>query len=185
MLPRRPGSTASADGTNSIAIPTRGTVAPPAEGRVYAFPTVVAAGVGTPSIATREPRREVGVQGRSRRTGTLRVPRAAVGAYLAGRLWQLLFLGPPIETADTSMYRYAGQRWLGFSAGNFTGRTLRAWPITLLYSAAPTDTSRIVSQFALATCCWAFCIWQFGRVTSQRAVAALAAGAVVLLALSR
>lgn len=103
---------------------------------------------------------------------------------MVARLWQLFLLGPPIVTADSSMYRYAAQRWLDFPSGNFLGHALRPWPITLLYAVAPTDVSRVLAQFTIATCCWAFCIWQFGRLTPKRPAAAVAAAAVAVFALT-
>jgi hypothetical protein len=122
----------------------------------------------------------------ARRRGptTLRASRAAVGCYLLGRTWQLLFLGRPIVAPDTPMYRSADQRWLDFPGSNFLGHALRPWPITLLYSVAPTDAWRIFAQFVIGTCCWGFCIWQLGRLTRNRTGAATGAFVVAALALS-
>ncbi|MDP1807298.1 MAG: hypothetical protein Q8K72_19125 [Acidimicrobiales bacterium] len=93
-----------------------------------------------------------------------------MGVYLLMRAVQLAMLGNPVVTADTPMYRRAGQAWLDFGTTSLAGNSLRPWPITVLYSLAPTDTWRVILQFLIATCCWSFCIWQFGRLTSHRVV---------------
>lgn len=108
---------------------------------------------------------------RPRRPSSLWAPRRAVGVYLVMRVAQLAMLGNPVVTADTPMYRRPGQGWLDFGTTSLAGNSLRPWPITVLYALAPTDTSRVVIQFLIATCCWSFCIWQFGRLTSHRVVA--------------
>lgn len=105
-------------------------------------------------------------------------PRCAVGVYLLMRAVQLAMLGNPVVTADTPMYRRPHQAWLDFSASSFTGHSLRPWPITVLYALAPTDTSRVVVQILIATCCWSFCIWQFARLMPHR-VASLGLGLTV------
>jgi hypothetical protein len=105
-----------------------------------------------------------------RRPSSLWAPRRAVGVYLLMRVLQLAMLGNPVVTADTPMYRRPGQGWLDFSTSSLAGNSLRPWPITVLYSLAPNDTWRVIAQFLIATGCWSFCIWQFGRLTSHRAV---------------
>ena len=107
---------------------------------------------------------------RPRRPSSLWAPRRAVGAYLVMRVVQLAMLGNPVVTADTPMYRRPGQGWLDFGTSSLAGNSLRPWPITGLYALAPTDTWRVIAQFLIATCCWSFCIWQFGRLTSHRVV---------------
>ncbi len=107
---------------------------------------------------------------RPRRPSTLWAPRRAVGVYLLMRVVQLAMLGNPVVTADTPMYRRAGQAWLDFGTSSLAGNSLRPWPITGLYALAPTDTWRVIIQFLIATCCWSFCIWQFGRLTPHRVV---------------
>jgi len=94
------------------------------------------------------------------------------------RLVQLAMLGNPVVTADTPMYRRPGQPWLDFGTSSLTGHSLRPWPITVLYAIAPNDTWRVIVQFLIATCCWSFCIWQFGRLTSHR-IASLGLGLMV------
>ena len=105
---------------------------------------------------------------RPRRPSSLWSPRRAVGVYLVMRVAQLVMLGDPVVTADTPMYRRPGQGWLDFGSSSLAGNSLRPWPITVLYALAPSDTWRVVAQFLIATCCWSFCIWQFGRLTSHR-----------------
>ena len=107
---------------------------------------------------------------RPRRPSSLWAPRRAVGVYLLMRVAQLAMLGNPVVTADTPMYRRPGQAWLDFGTSSLAGNSLRPWPITVLYALAPTDTWRVIAQFLIATCCWSFCIWQFGRLTSHRVV---------------
>ncbi len=109
-------------------------------------------------------------------------PRLAVGVYLLTRLAQLVMLGRPVVPADASMYRSPGQSWLDFGSTNFLGESLRPWPVTVVYALAPSDTWRVLAQFVIATCCWAFCIWQFGRLTSNRAGAVVASFSVAVLA---
>ena len=87
-------------------------------------------------------------------------------------------------TADTPMYRDARQPWLHFALGSLVGHSLRPWPITLLYAVAPTDTVRVLAQFAIATCCWAYCIWQFGRLSPHPVAPYVAGLAVAALALT-
>lgn len=94
------------------------------------------------------------------------------------RIVQLAMLGNPVVTADTPMYRRPGQPWLDFGLSSLAGHSLRPWPITVLYAVAPSDTGRVIAQFLIATCCWSFCIWQFGRLTPHR-VASLALGLAV------
>ncbi len=94
------------------------------------------------------------------------------------RIVQLSMLGNPVVTADTPMYRRPGQPWLDFGTTGVGGHSLRPWPITVLYTLAPNDTWRVILQFLIATCCWSFCIWQFGRLMSHRFVA-LALGLTV------
>ena len=107
---------------------------------------------------------------RLRRPSSLWAPRRAVGVYLVMRAVQLVMLGNPVVTADTPMYRRPGQSWWDFGATSLAGNSLRPWPITALYALAPSDTWRVIAQFLIATCCWSFCIWQFGRLTSHRVV---------------
>jgi hypothetical protein len=119
---------------------------------------------------------------RPRRPSSLWAPRRAVGAYLLMRVVQLVMLGNPVVTADTPMYRRPGQGWLDFGSSSLAGNSLRPWPITVLYALAPNDTWRVIAQFLIATCCWSFCIWQFGRLTSHRAVSLGSGLAVAALA---
>ena len=105
---------------------------------------------------------------RRRRPSALWAPRRAVGAYLVMRVVQLAMLGNPVVTADTPMYRRPGQGWLEFGTSSLAGNSLRPWPITVLYALAPNDTWRVIAQILIATCCWSFCIWQFGRLTANR-----------------
>jgi len=91
------------------------------------------------------------------------------------RLAQLAMLGNPVVTADTPMYRRPGQPWLDFGTSSLTGHSLRPWPVTVLYALAPNDTWRVLAQFLIATCCWSFCVWQFGRLISNR-IASLGLG---------
>lgn len=109
-------------------------------------------------------------------------PRLAVGFYLLTRTAQLVMLGRPVVPADASMYRSPGQSWLDFDNTSFVGHSLRQWPVTVVYALAPTDTWRILAQFVIATGCWAFCIWQFGRLTSNRPAAVVASFTVAVLA---
>lgn len=129
---------------------------------MYRTPPMAAPAMG--SVAVPRARR------RPRRPSTLWAPRWTVGAYLLMRVIQLAMLGNPVVTADTPMYRRAGQAWLDFGTTSLAGNSLRPWPITTLYALAPTDTWRVIAQFLIATCCWSFCIWQFGRLTSHRVV---------------
>ena len=107
---------------------------------------------------------------RPRRPSSLWAARRAVGVYLLMRVAQLAMLGNPVVTADTPMYRRPGQAWLDFGTSSLAGNSLRPWPITALYALAPTDTLRVIAQFLIATCCWSFCIWQFGRLAPHRFV---------------
>jgi len=120
--------------------------------------------------------------GRRRLSSPLWPPRLAVGFYLLTRVAQLVMLGRPVVPVDASMYRSPGQSWLDFDSTSFLGHSLRPWPVTVVYALAPSDTWRILAQFVIATCCWAFCIWQFGRLTSNRAVAVVASFTVAVLA---
>ena len=105
---------------------------------------------------------------RPRRPSGLWAPRRAVGVYLLMRVAQLAMLGNPVVTADTPMYRRPGQGWLEFGTSSLAGNSLRPWPITVLYALAPNDTWRVIAQILIATGCWAFCIWQFARLTPNR-----------------
>lgn len=126
---------------------------------------------------------------RSRRRQGVRAPwanpaSAAVGFYLLARLWQLVMMGKAIVTPDTPMYRSAGQGWLDFTPVSFSGTDIRPWPVTLLYATVPTDRWRVLAQFAVATCSWAYCIFQFRHLARHRVLGPAGPLLVATLALT-
>ena len=108
-----------------------------------------------------------------------------VGAYLIGRMWQLVMMGPPVVASDSPMYRSPGQAWLDFGAVSWDGSSLRPWPVTVVFALMPNDRARIIAQFVLATLAWSACIYQVGRLPVHPRLAVAAAACVAVLALTR
>ena len=107
-----------------------------------------------------------------------------LGAYLLARAWQLVMMGPVIESADSPMYRTPGAGWFDFGSTSWDGSSLRPWPSTLLYALLPTDRARVLAQFALSTLAWACLLHQIGRLRVRPLLATAAASVVAVLALT-
>jgi len=103
------------------------------------------------------------------------------GIYMVSRI-VILILSPGAQSfPDSPGYRVLADD-SSWSVVSFTGHASRLWGVPVFYAMLPSDSWRVVAQWAIATLAWgglAWVLWQQHRAFAARAFAATAVAVLV------